>query len=269
MRTSSSTSIIIEDCSKLIGIHLAADFVAEHEFGIERLRSHLTRDSKAYGLSGRRIRQIDSVRYNGSDLLVIMDSKWAVEQYDDKDCHWNLSDYGPDSCGMKSSWGDNGLIIQAITPESQNYLRQLHQAILKKQVALVYKGKFGFYRGGLTLVIIDRVAQSIAGDLYQSDKNEAALERARKRSRIDSLLRERGLAYWTSADWSRNHDLKTKYKIVFYINYTFAYGWYTHEEIESWLKSETGRLADDARKNMAKTKSGIENALENAFCGEF
>jgi hypothetical protein len=268
MRTSSSTSVIIED-SKLVGFHLAADFVAEHEFGIDKLRSYLTNDSKAYGLSGRRIRRFDSVRYNGSDMLVIMDSKWATQHYEDKDCHWNLSDYGPDSCGMKSSWGDNGLIIQAITPESQDYLRQLHQAILKKQVALVYKGKFGFYRGGLTLVIIDHVAQSIADDLYQYDKNEAALARARKRSRVGSLLRERGLAYWTSVDWSKNHKLKTKYKLVFHVNYTFTHGWYTHEEIESWLKSESGRLADDARENMAKTKSKLENAWENVFCAEF
>jgi hypothetical protein len=269
MRTSSDTSIIFEGSSTLIGFNLSADFVAEHEFGIDRLKSHLTRDSKAYGLSGRRIRQTDSVRYNGSDLLVIMDSKWAMQHYEDKDCNWNLSDYGSDSCGLKSSWGDNGLIIQALTAESQEYLRQLHQAILKKKVAIVYKYKFGFYRGGLALVIIDRVPKNLADDLYQSDKNEAALVRARKRLRIDSVLRERGLTYWTSVDWSKNHNLKTKFKIVFHVNYSFVSGWYTHEELESWLKSESGRLADDTRKNMAETKSKLENAWENVFCAEF
>lgn len=256
MRAARKTEFLQGEKGTVVGISMDADFTAEHEWGIEGIERVCGMKPRKYGVDRRRVRNLQAVYWSDVDGVLVVHpdvtNHWRKEPYH-HNTHLRRVPLHSDT-GLGSSWGEDGLIIKALTLEAKTHLEELYRALMKKDALIIYGGKFGFKVGGLFIGIISRMSDKEKQMLRDGDIDIKNLEKAKKKTRIEKSFKAAGRGFNAlSPRWAEEGD-QTKYPVVFWLNGAYEqdlqaqpFGWYTVEELRQWLQKGTGPVVDGCK----------------------
>jgi len=253
------------------GFCLGADFTSEHEWGIKGLyRSfgipeetkklgvksckasffpedeiHFKEDGKEAVLVLRRC-----MRYCSADFLKLWDEgsvedvcKVLAELYysgggfggDDKD---------PD---LSTAWSENDFGIRVRGDKKIAQLKELYEAMKKKNICFLFLGGYLIGNAGLCICIADKVPEELNQQMIEKQKEDRKLKKADEKtdakSHLKMILANAGKQYFAlSPRWSPKGRNKTKYDITYLLNPMgqdkYKWGEFTVEELLQWAEDK-------------------------------
>lgn len=250
MRNSSDTQILKNDKGEFFGFKLHPDFVAEHEWGIANLQLSLGINPDKLGINGRKITNPYWVRVaDGNQALYLF-------VYENFGLHKNVGEWfdkqealytkHPDK--LNSAWDGSSFYIAAKTEEEKKFLVELSEHADKKDMAV-------WLSGGLVIAIKSKLDKDLVKQMMEVDKKSKALKKEDKKLNLYDKIREKSPYAGVQARWTSEFigsveynnttiDQRTKYKILYWLNMSSVYGYFTVEEIKEWLEKDTGHIAD-------------------------
>ena len=267
MRRGSNPSFMTEN-DTFIGIHLGADFCAEHEWGIDGIKKlfgmSTEKTYKPFGIERRRIKEFNTecvyFHQDGNFAVLLVD---GILEYTIKDIRkagsfkaW-LRKTSCDGIHMEdqelvTAWseGDIGIAVQG--QENVTKLEQLYEAMKKKDVAIFIGGSDGIIsNAGLNMMIVSAIPKESLDAAKRTDKDAFNLVKAAEKTGIKKKIDEANKGtigfdkpvgyYALSPRWAKDVTVKsrTKYPVVFWLNPQNQkennFGWFTVEELEQWI----------------------------------
>tara|TARA_B100000614_G_scaffold262909_1_gene300571 strand:+ start:116830 stop:117651 length:822 start_codon:yes stop_codon:yes gene_type:complete len=207
---------------------LGADFCAEHEFGIKRLREMLgiiDRDkadrTKVFGADRYKVNAVDPKLFwfkelkSRHDAVLIcsshIGSDWHAEQRAklekgsfDKFCqNFEIDIHKPfreddEPQVLATAWDEGSFGIHAKGKEGVEYLRRLYQAFLDNDV-VVYLGAPplpAFSNSSLNLMIASQIPQEGLDQMETCDREAWELKRDAEKTGIEERLRKAGCRFY-------------------------------------------------------------------------
>jgi hypothetical protein len=201
MRAGYRNEFILVD-NAFIGINLGADFCSEHEWGIKGIRRAfgLSDDQEVFGLARRAITQIPSEEYKEfqlrnsgylytefSDKAILMYSIYAAKRIQElqaqgkeitqedlpRDLKLRTRDHK-----LGTAWSENDFGIIVRGKENKEKLREIHDAFLRKDIAIWLGGGGVFQNAGLGICIASKVPERWKEEMYNNDKEHFEVQEA-------------------------------------------------------------------------------------------
>jgi len=262
MRRSRETSIIRNDNGAVIGVVMKADFTAEHEWGIKDLKNTLGVNDTKLGIKGRIINDCNRVFYfktkKGAYLCV---PGYFDPEPDKLDKESELHGWRDET--LSSAWSGRDMYIYAKGEEDVLALEEIYKQAQKKNVAIGLGGvdpRNPFDRAGLNIMIVSNMPEDVLQKIYDDDLDYRNLQKADKKTKLKEAIKTKYEGTWNKpsirAEWAKGHRETreekpiaetTKYAVVYWLNASDYYGWYTVEEIRQWLKTGKGIIEDEKR----------------------
>ena len=271
MRTSFNGGIFKTDDGVPFAINLGADYCAEHEWGISRLRDMLGCPANVDGIA-----QYSATR-TGVELTSCVGTatikgvfylefgshvRWATKE-DGKfapntrqlpifgDKKWSAA-WCEDSFGIAvNKKGD---------PEVFAFVKELLKAIEAGDIALWFGGADAhnpFGRAGLVVGIPSKTPKEIDAEMVKAHVDARKLKAADETTGIKALLKEKGKSFYAcSPRWvvGESDTRRTTHPVIYWLNSNGPFGWYTVEELTDWANGVTGNVVDD---QCAKRKADL------------
>lgn len=250
--TTHGTELIRNPVSgNIIGFSLGADFVAEHEWGIEGLKRKL-------GLP------IKKILDNWEDMVINPNAANSMEFFEDKDYsvlrtkpswetpikelveqqfylkNWKKYDKERfDKTDFLSAWDSKDFIVVAFSEVARRNLKQLFEAFEKGNVVLSMMRSGMFRNGGISLSFNDRVPQQQKIDFNLSCEDSKNLQTRADATGIREKLEDNGKKFFAlSPRWKD----ETKKDVVFWLNPYEQdrnnYGLFTVSDLEEWIANK-------------------------------
>lgn len=273
MRRGANNCWLTTDDGVYMGINLGSDFVAEHEWGIDDLKSILDvpkNFDNIYGIERRRCFATDKktialkVEKDVYNLLVMREYKLKnfIEKPVESNCS-GISFFSNDS--VVTAWDGESLIVRVKGDDNVEKLKILHQSLLAGGCAIWLGGGGFLMNAGLCLAIIDAVPEKSLKVMKDADldrekllvaaektgirkKIEEANDFWRKMEEVSSGRRvyssDKKWGYYAlSPKWATKEERrKTKHPVVFWLNPMDQeknnYGWFTVEELQQWFEDK-------------------------------
>lgn len=248
---------------EICGLNLGADYCAEHEWGIDALKSLLgIDDSNPSGLESRRIKTLpeenvfilDEVKKKKTGKTILMiEGRYVIAgvKADLKSMDSRIKPYAPRGTqpDLATSWGKGGLCVIASKEEDKQNLRVLISALKAGDVALWLGGGGVFQNSGLCLGIISKVDEESKEHMKAADEDKRKLTEAVSKTGIVETLKEAGRGYfalspaWTTTIKSTARgEMKTAHEVIFFLNpmeqTKYNHGWFSVEDLTAWAKGE-------------------------------
>ena len=266
MRKGRNPNFISDDDVIADGICLGFDFVAEHEWGINKLQKMFGIDSRKNGVDGITCtlfpqpivkefsfsRTEHSKDENGEEkksvkkhkgLCVLVGIQNNSVEYVEKDCK-SMADfprmfnmYNIDDNPLATAWDDRSFGITAYDDEIE-HLRQVLKIWDDKDMTISCTGK------GLVVMRKSKIPEEVCKEMLEKDIEYEKLMKAVKKTRIEEILKKAGKSYYAlSPDWiSEEGAKKSKYPVWFFLNpehqNRYHFGWFTVEELKFWAKDK-------------------------------
>lgn len=260
MRTGKQPAWLEVD-GKVIGISLGADYCAEHEWGINRLKRTLGVDgwvpgssrekpkyTKPHGLPRRTISQHDAVRlyeHKEAAVLLCMD-RWRYESFDKYIAEHGIArafkerlpqDLPRRELGTAWSEDDFGIYGQG---QNADRIKDLYAAFQANNVGIWIGGRMiAFENGGLILCIADRIPAENSAMLAEADIESEKLQAASDATGIVERLNKAGKRFFSCSPKWRREDRKSAHPVVYWLNPMDQdvnnFGWFTVEELDQWI----------------------------------
>lgn len=282
MRLSYRGGPLTDNEGKFIAWNLGADYCAEHEWGIVKLKKLLGIGSKekifsiyerkVFGIERRRITKADpdTIYYNevkNRAVLIVGDEVKFERSYNGEEGlkkiadrfkpYRSYSDYKSRKYTTKptTAWDQGAFIIHVEGKEHKEYLRELYEAIKSGDAALWLGGGGVFENAGLVVGIISRIPKDAATLMYDRDKEQYELERDAKKTGIENRLRKAGKGWHALSPGrllksTKRGEVKSKYNVMFWLNpmdqQQNNYGWFTVEQLDQWAKDEGPIIKKDS-----------------------
>jgi hypothetical protein len=162
MRAARKVEPLYNSANEFCGFFLAADFCAEHEWGIDKMQRQLDMNPKIMGIGGRTINQTSSDVINLHETnraTYLCVSQWFADRLDRLDKHSELYRTRESALPFVAAWNGEDFCITAFQKEGKEQLKLLYQAMMAKDCAVFLGGKSDnpFDRGGLTVCIVSKV----------------------------------------------------------------------------------------------------------------
>jgi hypothetical protein len=253
------------DGERVVGLNLSADFTAEHEWGIDRLRRTLGIDgvkvegedrlrySKPCGLERRRVTNIEGVKfYKGPGFAVLICDRWRIK---DLDIHVEKHGIGPAflqqlpadlrsrmcrTDTLRAAWDGESFGVLG-EHEDASKVEDLWESFKRSNVAMWVSGRvMVFGNGGLVIAHVDRVPTASAELLRAGDEDRDRLYQESEKTGIRRRLKEAGKGYFAcSPAWHEGHE-KSAWKVMYWLNPLHQdennYGWFTVEDLDLWIQ---------------------------------
>jgi hypothetical protein len=289
---------VLMDASQFVGFNLGADFCSEHEWGIEKTKSKfgipfvkaehnkfidpVKEPIPVFGITRR-----TAITFPEECLIYLEDEDAAVLLFNES--FWKKSEYiekvkksgilkevnnssrqgsslselrlreKQDFCG---AWSDGSFGVLVKGEQNKKYLKELYEAMQRKDFAIWIGGGVGFISNpGLNLIIVSRVSDANRKLLEDGDKSIYELRLAAQKTgiyqKIDKVTNEEreenrknnnyssiihGYMALSPKYVSESDKTKTKYPVIFWLNPSDQkinnYGWFTVEELEEWLENK-------------------------------
>lgn len=247
------------------GVILPGDYCAEHERGIGELSQlfEIHDDKSVFGPD----------RYKANHVppeYVAFASKkhWAVLTVGVFN-HVTVKPKHVNPEGISAKWGHDAFQITALGVENANYLRELHTAILNKDIALWLGGAGAnpFARPGLVIHILSKVApkdrEHMTAEHTETYNLTVAVQATGIKQRLEATHTFEGCRHggccwyalspkWTAFFKEPNFAAKTKQPIVFFLNprdqQKYNSGWFTVEELDAWILGKGPVIKTDEQK---------------------
>lgn len=270
MRRANNGELWLDDNGKLIGVNLGADYCAEHEWGIDRLKDSLgignnapnyrnfTTDSKVrkaltkfklkgftFGLGNRQISNNSKTLHNNLDTDGAKYGKtrlWgiALNQYDFHDNrefdfekvrdNWFDKDRNP----FLGFWGEGDFCFLS---QNKEHVEELAKAYEEKDLAVYLAGGGPFKNAGLVLAIMSRIPKEYYDQAHESDKEYYTLVKESIATGIYDTIEKSDKSFY-----GLKPRLNEENNLEFWLNPrdqdAYNYGWYTKEELVQWTKNQ-------------------------------
>ena len=273
MRKCGKQPEFLDKKGKLLGICLPADYCAEHEWGIEKLKEcfgipTFEKDQGPVGLEDRKATKVpnkERAQYSYEDLLYQENSKVAaltvgfhIYRFKPEDEKKTLLECIPselkarpelDEC-LNGAWDEGSFGILAKGKKNIENLRKLRDAIEAQNVAIFLGGGGVFENPGLVIALYDVFPHEHKAAMKKADEDRIKLVAAAKATGIEKKIRENlkssygGHPFFAlSPRWANGNEQKeTKHKVVFWLNPTDQdrnnFGWFTVEQLEQWIEGK-------------------------------
>lgn len=169
--------------------------------------------------------------------------------------------YKPERHNVTCSWaGRSGFCINVRGEENVALLKQLHEAILRKDIALGLGRMAGFARTSPALVIASTVSAEIHANVEEADRAHRVLYEALEATGIEKELQDAKIGYYAlSPAWTGEEGSD----LVCFINpmnqQQNSYGWFTLAELREWIQGK-GPVVDsqEIRDSIKARRSDFE-----------
>jgi hypothetical protein len=259
MRRSSETQFVVDDNNVFYGIFMAADFCAEHEWGIKTLTNSFgIQHENLVGIEARTARNVPtSLRYEQKDNMAILTIGYRI-YYSDKGLFDSIpselkyySKKNNDNDFITSAWSEKDFGILVKGQENINKLSMIHEAIKSNNVAVFLgncstEGKRSYRNSGLIVALLDTFPEKSATEMKEADEDCLKLVKTAEETGIEKKICENIKTdffkpyYALSPAWKKNQT--SKYDVVFWLNPINQnknnYGWFTVEELEQWIEGK-------------------------------
>lgn len=252
---------IHNDKGEIYAYNLGADFVAEHEWGVEDLYRLIGADKNKIGLEGRSgvksVKLSDSVLSEKSKgvFYLTLDARtaWMQTQYPKDEIarlstiNYELSASTNEGVGAAWDQGSFGICVDVKThPEFHQFLLKLENAIKEGDIAVW----FSTFNAGLVVGITSMVPEDVRKLLLDSDNDVIRLWKASDATGIHALLKEKRKTYYAcSPRWKGDRAASdTKFNVIYWLNPCeqdrHNFGWFTVEELTDWANGVVGNKID-------------------------
>jgi len=250
-------SSVIKDGGKFVGFNLGSDISAEHERGIDGIRKAFgmpeTSGRTCVGIARRAITAVPPwlrmIEYK-EDLFLACDPYSLYGEKSPEElanwlrwcCESELHLDGQSE--IAAAWSEDDFCIKASKSEHKDFLRKMHGAFLRKDVAIFMGGGFFIENPGLCMAVASAMPEEAKQKWKEADREKIAVEREAEASGIEERLRKAGKKWFYLGP--KKHDGVLK----FWLNPTEQQdnnaGWFTVEELDQWIEGK-GPIPNDKR----------------------
>lgn len=260
MRACGSAPQFVDVDGRVGALNLPADFCAEHEWGIAKLKRFFgITDYKSaidgpLGIERRKATKAPSStpdNYGYTDFLYEEKTNlggmsvgyhiWSQERtpkklfehppHDLKNCY---------NHGTRGAWNESSFAV--FTAEVAK-LRELKERIDEMDVCVYVGGKtIAFENPGLVIAVASAIPQEYVDKMYKDDEDRRKLEQESLNTGIEKELKLAGKAYFALSPSWISQQKKSQYKVMYWLNPQqqdkYSFGWFTVEELRQWIKDK-------------------------------
>ena len=254
----------VDDCA---GLHLRADYCAEHEWGIKGMRDKFGINDEKVGIEKRRISKSDNVylveftkkkekcAFLTSSMVYSnvgfeqanvgfeqVEGTWKELKRYINDHRWFDLERNTQSEGVAGAWDEKNFIVVVKGNDNIKRLKQVYEAFQNNDIAIFLGGGQGpFSNAGLSISIISQLPSELTQNMYNVDMNSHRLDKAASKTGIKDRLKKAGLRFFAlSPEW--NDPEIPSDGVKFYLNpweqISNNSGWFTVEELDQWITGE-------------------------------
>ena len=237
---------------QVIGVSLGWDFISEHEWGIDGIKSAFGIPGvsrKAVGADARAVTElpkqlilVDGIP--GYSYLMFQNSyAWEGSDLTANNLNRMLRCFGKGD--MDAAWDEKSFGVRLRNGELEEgkmALGQIYEAFTKLDAMIFLGGSRELFGGrGLVLAIRSRMPADILKAMADADEDYLNLQEAAEKTGIKQKLEAGGKQYFAcSPSWiSPDSDKKTEHPVMFWLNpcdqRANNYGWFTVEELLEWI----------------------------------
>lgn len=272
----SDYNFLIDNEDNFIGVCLGYDFTSEHEWGINGMVSlfgipALTKKNK--GIKSRTItidikdqliyKEVGEytmlyIGYKGYDDKVNDRLPSDLENY--KSNIERLIEKGKDA--LVTGWCDSAFAVIVKGTKERENLKELRDAFHSKNVAITYLSvaKNVFANSSLALLIKDKIPQNVLDNMKEADQHSLDLSKVRSQHNFLDKLKNtkkfgdyglhacspKFIAYGKDKNELKSEQEKynTKHDVIYWINSSDVYGWFSVEAITKLVKEKNYSVED-------------------------
>jgi len=265
MRRAMDAEVFVEN-GKLYGFNLGADFVSEHEWGIDKLKRLFGVSNNKNGLFGsvkpvlgvaaRTITTVPEKALHYGEITIekkkyfflicynsyvreiekiTVDLIKGFELYPFRDNH------------IFTAW-DEGSFGILVDEEYKEELSNLYDAFMNKDIVFAMGRGHVFKNSGLLLIVRSSMSEEEVQKMYDMDMDSINMKKAAEKTGIEKILKEAGKRYFAlSPRWKD----ETKTEVIFWLNpmdqHIYNFGWFGVEELKQWANNEGPVIMKDKR----------------------
>ena len=270
MRRAYHGSVIENDKGEIFALNLGADFCAEHEWGIEQLRSLMGLSPEAKSTEGL-IQYSAKVQPKNSflsfvssgNLFIVVDPYISWERSVDalkkvisegKMGSLYLSTWKGKTDDFVGSWCESsfGIVINKDATKIMEFGNKLAKAIEQGDYSVWFGGDAKgnpFARSGLVVAITSMVPQEVQDYMVKCHKEQHRLEKADKATGIKNLLEKKGKSYYACSPRFMEDGVTVEYWLNPQEQDKHDFGWYSVQELTDGANGVEGNKIDKQPKS--------------------
>lgn len=290
-QATTNTHWLLSDTGQIEGLSCGADFTSEHESGISGIRD-------AFGFKARHENGLpDRVAQKLPPVLVLRELKgadgkpeaWLVmashryqglfsfpegSQPPEEPPFYREVQHSFSSPELRTAWDEDGVLIYASGEKSVGLLKQFHQMVQDKDLALgnAFTGSRSDWHskaGGLVFVRASAIPQPLVDKALADDQSAVRLCQAAEKLGLDKELKAAGKRWFAlSPRWANDQESEIKFWLNPYDQDSHHYGLFSVEELRQWARDEGPVMVDkplraEARKlgkDLSKLQQGIRKS---------
>lgn len=254
-----------------VGISLGYDYCAEHEWGIQGIKDSFgisEPTKKCMGVKARTATKVPTTllfmekKLKATKTLpaehfavLVMDrsaiqNSWDIE---DRENHFfkNIRDKFYLKKDLVVEWDGKGFAIWVKTTENVEKLKTIHEAILKKDIAIGLSVKEAFANSSVNILIPSALDPTVNEKVIETDKDYFNLMDECEKAGLEDLqkrLKEAGKDWfamspaWNTFKFKDGSVRETKYPFIIWLNprnqSRYEFGWFTMEDFEDWIQNK-------------------------------
>jgi hypothetical protein len=248
---------VMNDVDECAGLHLRADYCAEHEWGIQDMKRSFGINDDEVGIERRRIHNPTGVYFvkfkkKGEKCAFISNYKTYTSGLERRELkgtevkdyvnerRWFDLTHNEQSEGVAGAWNEKNFICVVKGQDNVDKLQEVYDAFDEGDVAIFLGGGQGpFSNAGLSVSIISQLPAELIDNMRNTDMNSEWLKKAALKTGIEAKIKKAGLGFYAlSPEWNDIEDHSEGVK--FWLNPTDQqnnnHGWYTVDELKQWIK---------------------------------
>jgi hypothetical protein len=239
---------IIFDGTKVVGVNLSADFCAEHEWGIKRLKEVFgtPTDIGVYGMRRRQITQVPKnlswVKYTqeGQKLEGFMFASFLYGDINKMASeNRELTIYKPFRSNVTptiaAAWSENDFAVVSTDQTQTAQLKEIFDEFNNLNIIVMLSGRNNpFENSGLVIAIADRIPQVHVKDWEVADKDAHKIQQEFAATGIEKLLKDAGKKYFALSP-RRQLDGSLRYWLNPMEQQDNNFGWFTLDDLKLWV----------------------------------
>lgn len=267
MRKGMKPEVINTDEGKLYGFNLGADFVSEHEWGINKLKNLFginlpiadnhsvlktifkkkNEPKQLIGIDKRTASIFPEKNIQFGSFKIKKKEYWAlickeyffdVESLDSNAIkHCGLYPYSED-CHLVTAW-DEGSFGILVDKEYKDAINELYEAMKRCDLAIMIGGSHAFSNGGLLLIVRSSMTKEEIDKFYEVDVDYMNLVNAFQDTGIEKILKDAGKRYFAlSPRWKDESKTELKFWLNPMEQNCYNSGWFTLDELKEWVNNK-------------------------------